>query len=206
MLDPMNRVESTITVPQANACPPSRDASWTSWMPADVDKFSRTPPPSACPLKRVAAPRDTQSRRVQGRGWRHPDACHRPHGQATIDELDALGVPAADREIGPYEGCRSPREMGEQTRKQMPKVARVIENRLVRQRYNMVLGMDSTTLYEPARSPPAEPFDPYNHNPYNTSYRGPRRPRPSTSRARRHRVVLNSGSGRLTRDGRPQLG
>ena len=200
MLDPMNRVESTITVLAGErvSAIKRRIVDVMDVSSADVDKaFADT--------AAIGLPAEAGG---SAEGWLHrgeykveegdtPTAVIARMVKATIDELDALGVPAADRETVLIKASIVEGEMGNNP-KYMPKVARVIENRLVDDKdTHGVLGMDSTTLYGAGKEsglPSQADLD--NDNPYNTRLHAGLPPTPiNQPSADAIKAVLNPEAG-----------
>ena len=200
MLDPMNRVESTITVlaGERMSVIKRRIVDVLDVSSADVDKaFADT--------AAIGLPAEAGG---SAEGWLHrgeykveegdtPTAVIARMVKATIDELNALGVPAADRETVLIKASIVEGEMGSNP-KYMPKVARVIENRLVDDKdTHGVLGMDSTTLYGAGKEsglPSQADLD--NDNPYNTRLHAGLPPTPiNQPSADAIKAVLNPEAG-----------
>ena len=173
LLDPMNRVDSTVTVLSGERLSviKKRIIEVMDVSANDVDAaFADT--------VGIGLPAEANG---SAEGWLHfgeyevgeddtPTTVIARMVKATVDELDKLGVPAADRETVLTKASIVEGEMGS-NKKYMPQVARVIDNRLADTEGETkgVLGMDSTTLYGVGKEgglPTQADLDA--DNPYNT--------------------------------------
>ena len=173
LLDPMNRVDSTVTVlaGERMSVIKKRIVEVMDVSEAEVDQaFADT--------EAIGLPAEAGG---NAEGWLHIGEYKVDEGDtptsviarmvaATVSELDKLGVPAADRQTVLIKASIVEGEMGTNS-KYMPMVARVIDNRLADTEGETkgVLGMDSTTLYGVGKEgglPTQADLDA--DNPYNT--------------------------------------
>ena len=173
LLDPMNRVDSTVTVlaGERMSVIKKRIVEVMDVSDAEVEQaFANT--------AAIGLPAEAGG---NVEGWLHigeykveeddtPTSVVARMVAATVEELDKLGVPAADRETVLIKASIVEGEMGTNS-KYMPMVARVIDNRLADTEGETkgMLGMDSTTLYGVGKEgglPTQADLDA--DNPYNT--------------------------------------